>query len=155
MKKIIAFALCFLLLMSSVCAYAKYEIPYSGLVDNPAVKELIKEAARSENSDLMYPPESHPYIYVNDEFISHLKENKNSEVYKQAYTYQLSLAKKALPAQPKGGILDVGISNQLMARAFMYLMGEFDTAHARETVDFAIEYVENAQTAKTYSIDIY
>ena len=102
-----------------------------------------------------YPPEQHPYIYVNDEYIEYVKANKESDMYKEAYTYQLSLAKKELPEQPEAGNVNMAISNQLKARAFMYMMGEFDEKHAQDTIQYTIEYLENANTTKTGNIDIY
>jgi len=155
MKRFLSLLMVFCIFFCSLQVYAaRYEIEYGAVVSSPALAEMIKESARA-NSDLMYPPSEHPYIFVNDDYIKFLKEHKDDEVYKQAYSYQLSLAKKELPPQPEGGILSSSISNQLNARAFMYMMGEVNKAHAKETVDYAIEYVKNAKTKETYSINIY
>ena len=112
---------------------------------NERLKDIIKEASRADSS-LLYPPNEHPYIYVNKEYIEHIKANKTSSEYKLAYGNILTAAKKDMPAQPEGGIISDAISTQMTNRAFMYLMGEFDKAHAQETVKFTIEYVKNANS---------
>jgi len=156
MKKLLVFLLSLIFLVSNLTAFAepKYEIEYGGIINSPEMKELVKSQI-VRNEKLLYPPDEHPYLLVNDEFIANLKEHKDDENYKTGYSYQLDLAKRPLPAQPEGGILSTAISDQLNARAFMYVMGEVDKKHARETVAYAIEYIKNAKTAKTYSIDIY
>ncbi len=156
MKKFICSILACVMLLCSLSSFAAYELPYGGVTENPILKDMIKEASRGEgDTSLMYPPEKHPYIFVNDEYIKFLKEHKDDEVYKQAYSYQITLAKKEMPEQPTGGILSAGISNQMVGRAFAYMMGEVDKAHAKETIDYVIEYCQNAKTKETYSINIY
>ena len=65
MKKFICLLLVFILAFGSVSAFAKYELEFKGAVDNPLLKEIIKNASRNDENALMYPPEEHPYIYVN------------------------------------------------------------------------------------------
>jgi len=155
MKKFICLLLVFILAFGPVSAFAKYDLSFKGAVDNPLLKEIIKNASRNDENALMYPPEEHPYLFVNDEFIASLKENKNSADYKAAYDFQLTLANNDLPSQPEGGYLSKTINNQLKARAFMYVMDEVDKKHAKDTVAFTIEYLKNAKTRETYSIYIY
>ncbi len=154
MKKIIVSVLVFTMLICSLSSFAKYEIEYGGITQNQQLKSIIKEAARADSS-LLYPPNEHPYVFVNPEFIAHLKENKDSDEYKLAYKNILTAAKKDMPTQPEGGIISDAISTQMTNRAFMYLMGEFDKAHAQETVKYTIEYVKNAKSNVTNSIARY
>ncbi len=156
MKKIIVSILICALLLGSVNVFALYEVEYSAVVDNPDLLPIIKNASRVEQTEgLMYPPKEHPYIFVNDEYIAMLKANKGTDIYKTAYNALLALAKKDLPPQPEGGIIQAPITDQLNARAFMYVMGEVDKEHAKETIKYTLEYVRNAKTKETYSISIY
>ena len=154
MKKIVCFLTVVVMLFTSVTSFAKYSVPYGTVVDSPNLKTLIKKASR-EDSNLFYPPTEHPYIFVNDEYIAQLKNNKSSIYFADNYNYILDMAKKDLPAQPEGGFLSAAISRQLEARAFMFVMGEVNRTSAKETVEYAIEYIKNAKSRETYSISIY
>lgn len=158
MKKITAFIVLIIMICSCVLAYAtpSYELSYSASVENPALREIIRSATGGgQNENIWYPPQEHPYIYVNKEWIETVNANKESDNYKEIYDYLLETAQRPLPAQPEGGIVDDGISNQLKARAIMYVLGAVDDEHAKETVKYTVEYVKKAKTKETYAIYMY
>lgn len=155
MKRLISVLLVVMVFACSLQAFAApWDIEYGAVVSSPELKEMIKEAQRSESS-LIYPSEGHPRVYLNDEYIAFLKANKDSDVYKSNYSYLLSVANKELPEQPEGGLLSTAISNQLVARALMYALGEVPKSHAKETADYAIAYLANPATSAKDSISIY
>ena len=103
-------------------------------------------------ADTLYPPKEHPYIYVNEEYISQVKSKKNID---ETYSCLLEEALKELPLLPADKNLSAEISRQLEVRAFMYVMGEVDANHAKETLEFTIQYLDAPNTKETYSISIY
>ncbi len=111
------------------------------------------------SADLIAPKagDTHPYVYLSDDFIDNLRD-ENGEIkseYLASYNYIKNFATNALPAQPEGGYINSTISNQLVSRALMYALGEFDDAHAKATVEYTIEYLKNPKTSQTYSISMY
>lgn len=154
MKKLICFLIALTVLSGCINVFADYSVPYGTVVDSPNLKNLIKKASR-EDSNLLYPPQEHPYVFVNSQYIENLKQNKNDISYADNYKYILDMAEKQLPEQPEGGFLSAAISRQLEARAFMFVMGEVNRNSAKETVEYTIEYIKNAKSRETYSISIY
>lgn len=114
-------------------------------------------SANAEEPAVTIPeiPDEHPYVFVNENYIQELNELKDNEYYSDGYTWVANKAKQELPSQPEGGYLSDAISRQLEVKAFMYMLGELSEADAQETVEYTIEYLKNAKTSKTYSIDIY
>ncbi len=101
--------------------------------------------------------DTHPYVYLSDDFIAGLKNEDGSikKEYESQYNYFKKIATGDLPAQPEGGYISSSISNKLMARALMYALGEFDYDHARATIEYTLKYLEKPLTAQTYSINMY
>ena len=145
MKKIIIYLLSltiFVSLFIPFTASARYEIDYAAIVSDPYFKNTKKPTG---DSKILYPPEEHPYIYVNREIIEDIKANKDSDIYKNAYSYVKELSKRPLPALVPGGPNKTtdSTSRQLEARAFMYLMGELSKSEARELIEYCLQYLDN------------
>ncbi len=107
------------------------------------------------NTALIYPPDTHPRVFLNNETIAYLQENKASEVHAANFNNLLSLANEDLPALPANKALSTSISDQLVARALMHALGETSESHARETVEYALEYFDAPTSSKTSTMDIY
>lgn len=108
-------------------------------------------------AQLIKPTGEHPYVYINNDFISGLR-NEDGEIkeeYAASYKYIKSVASKSLGAQPSGGYLSASVSNHIICRALMYALGEFDLSHARETVEYTLKYLEKPLTSKPDSISMY
>lgn len=119
-----------------------------------AISAKAESAARA-NVTLPEIPEQHPYVFVNEEYIENLMALKDNEYFSKAYEWLSSQAKEELPDQPAGGVLSSNISRQLEAKAFMYMLGQLREADAVETVEYTIEYVKNAKSNSTDTIERY
>lgn len=144
-KRIFTLFLATVIAICPLSSFASYEIKYSAVSKHPILSS-IKSGGATDNS-ILTPIEGHPRVNVNADYIKYMKENKDSDMLRESYQKILALALKDLPAQPKGGFVNSAIGSQLSARAFMYLMGEVDKKHARDTYKFTLEYVKNAKSS--------
>ncbi|MBR3761706.1 MAG: discoidin domain-containing protein [Lachnospiraceae bacterium] len=119
------------------------------------LRDIISVNAEEPVVTLPEIPDEHPYVFVNEEYIEELLNLKDNEYYSEAYTWVSNKAKEKLPSQPENGYLSSSISRQLETRAFMYMLGEISEVDAQETVQFTIEYLKNAKTSQSGSINIY
>ena len=101
--------------------------------------------------------DTHPYVYLSDDFIAGLYNDDGTvkEAYAASYASIKKSASYTLPALPEDGCLKSSTSNRLMARALMYALGEYDYNHARETIEYTLKYLKSPNTAQTYSINMY
>ncbi len=92
-----------------------------------------------------YPPANvHPRVYIKAEDIPAIKEGLNSPLLSNTWKTIQQQAAKTLNCKldtTKVGNNDNTIIAALESRAFMYLIGEADEAHARQTIDYAKEYI--------------
>lgn len=93
-----------------------------------------------------YYPEKgvHPRVYINAEDIPEIKANLNSPLLATTWKTIQHQAAKTLDCKldtTKVGNNDNTIIAALESRAFMYLIGEADAAFARQTIDYAKEYI--------------
>lgn len=111
------------------------------------------------SAELLAPKagDKHPFVYINDEWVAGLRDSDGNikSDYAASYKYARELAAKPLPAQPEGGYISASVSNQLVYRALMYALGEYDDEHAKDTVEFTMKYLEYPRTKETYSISMY
>ncbi len=137
-----------------VFAAPSYEITYSTVLSNPLLKDIMEAGNTYEKNDaLIYPPDTHPRIYLNEEYINFILEHKETQTYKENFEYLLGLANKELPPQPE--FISTKVEDQLVARAMMYAFGQVSKSHAKETIRYTIEYMDNPKTDKTGTINIY
>ena len=115
--------------------------------------------AQAENSAIsisnLLENKEHPYVFVNEEYAEELLALKDNEYYSEAFAWLSAQANGKLPAQPSGGVLSANISRQLEAKAFMYMLGLLNEKDAVETVEYTIEYVKNAKSNHTDTIELY
>ncbi len=150
MKRLLCLSLVIVMLTGAVSVFAapSYEVPYGSVLPNPDMEAALKvEKTHTKNEALVYPPDTHPRVYLNEEYIQYLLENKDTDTYKKAFEYQLGLANQELPPQPE--LVNTRLNDQLIARALMFALGQVPESHAKETVAYTIEYLKNPQTDQT------
>ena len=108
--------------------------------------------------DLIRPKQGqHPYILINDEYVSGLTTDGSKDVTKLKPEYQASYqtlrasALSSLPAQ--NGYLSSSAGNRLAIRALMYALGlepeVFTKDFAKQTIDYTIEYLKSPKSKET------
>ena len=152
-KRILTLLLATVIAICPLSSFASYKIDYGAVSKHPIMNSI--RSGGTTDSTILLPVEGHPRVNVNADYINYIKEHKNDDMYRESYQAILELALKDLPEQPKNGNVSANIGTQLSARAFMYLMGEVDKKHARETYKFTLEYVKNAKSASTNELDRY
>lgn len=85
------------------------------------------------------PPDSHPRLLLTPETIPTVKENIKHPYFADAYSELLANAKRpmnaSLPAEYSGASnRDASLYDRMLARAFLYALGEADASVAKETI---------------------
>ncbi len=91
------------------------------------------------------PPEGHPRLFVNDETIAQIKVNVQSDLLKGTYETVKNYASETLncnlPDNGESGNYDETTLLRIQSRALMYLLGEVDDNHGRQTIAYMREYI--------------
>ena len=102
------------------------------------------------------PPEGHPRLLVNDETIAQIKKNAQTDLLKGAYEKVKNYANETLncelPDNGESGNYDGAILLKIQSRALMYVLGEVDDKHGRQTVEYMRNYIETVRFPNTQDI---
>jgi len=116
----------------------------SGKDDAPEAGSVQTGGTGLYNEPPIKPITGHPRLFVTKKDIPAITENIKTPELATVYSIMKSYADEEFDAklQPNpGGNYDAVLETKLQARAFMYVIGEKDDAHARKTVALMKDYL--------------
>lgn len=125
------------------------------------MNDMPQAVSASVDLNTLYPaplisPEvgKHPRLYVDDTTIERIKKNTQSELFAPAYEAVKRFAADEIDMNgldgSNGGYVGTAKLNKIRARALLYLIGEVDDAHAKQTIAYMREFLENVKYNPSY-----